>query len=465
VDGPAAPAEAWPGWTELLRVLAFQGGYNTSLVLLGVTLLGAAAGTVGSFALLRRRALMSDVLSHASLPGLCLAFLAAVALGASGRSLPVLLAGAAATGILGVLAVQALSARLPEDAAMGAVLSTFFGAGFVLLSFIQNLGTGEEGGLAKFIYGQTAAMAVPDALAILLVALGAVAVTALLFKEFRLACFDPDFAQAQGFAVGRIDLALMALVVAVTVVGLRAVGLILSIALLIIPAAAARFWSERLWVVTLLAALFGALSGYLGAAASALLPRFPAGGVIVLVAGAVFVLSLLLAPARGVLATAVRHARLRLRIASQHLLRAALEAGERTGDGPAAPVPLAELRLHRRFGRAFLALVLASLRLRGLAARAEGGAVLLTEAGRREALRVTRNHRLWERFLVDHAELAPSHVDHSADLVEHVLSPAMVAELERQLAAAAAAEGSAARQQRHVGLPPSVHPLSEGSAA
>lgn len=461
MDGLAGPAPGWPGWGELLRVLAFAGGYNTSLVLLGVTLLGAAAGTVGSFALLRRRALMSDVLSHATLPGLCLAFLAAVALGASGRSLPLLLAGAAASGILGVLAVQALTARagLPEDAAMGAVLSTFFGAGFVLLSFIQTLGTGEEGGLAKFIYGQTAAMAVADALAILIVALLAIAITALLFKEFRLACFDPDFAQVQGFAVNRIDLALMALVVAVTVVGLRAVGLILSIALLIIPAAAARFWSERLWVVTVLAALFGALSGYLGAAASALLPRFPAGGVIVLVAGALFVLSLLVAPARGVVATAVRLARLRLRIASQHLLRAALEAGEATGGGLAQPpVPLAGLRLHRRFSRPFLALVLATLRLRGLAGRVEGGGVLLTDAGRREALRITRNHRLWEQFLVSHAELAPSHVDHSADLVEHILSPPMVAELERQLAA------KSPPGPRYVGIPPSVHPLLEGTA-
>ena len=86
MDGLAAPPHAWPGWAELLRVLAFQGGYNTSLVLLGVTLLGAAAGTVGSFALLRRRALMSDVLSHAALPGLCLAFLGAALLGVSGRT-------------------------------------------------------------------------------------------------------------------------------------------------------------------------------------------------------------------------------------------------------------------------------------------------------------------------------------------------------------------------------------------
>lgn len=448
----AAPMPGWPGWAELLAVLTLQGGYNTSLALIGVALLGLAAGLVGTFALLRRRALMSDVLSHASLPGLCIAFVTAVMLGHAGRSLPVLLAGAAASGIIGVLVVQALSrrAKLPEDAAMGAVLSVFFGLGFVMLSYIQTLGTGEEGGITKFIYGQTAAMSVGDALGIGLTALAAALAVMLLLKEFRLVAFDPEFAAAQGFSIDRIDLAMMALVVAVTVVGLRAVGLILVVALLIIPPAAARFWTERLSVMAVLAALFGAVSGYLGAAASALLPRFPAGGVIVLVAGAIFVLSLLFAPARGVLAVAARQLAFRLRIAGQHVLRAALEAEECQHTAGLA-IPLAELRLHRRFGQPLLGLVLRQLEWRGLLAREDQG-VRLTDLGRREALRLTRNHRLWEQFLVTYAELAPSHVDHSADLVEHVLSPDMVAELERELAASG-------RAPRYVGMPPSVHPL------
>ncbi len=449
----ATPNPAWPGWGELFRVLTLTGGYNTSLALIGVTLLGIAAGLVGTFALLRRRALMSDVLSHASLPGLCIAFIVAVSLGHAGRSLPVLLAGGAISGILGVLAVQYLSrrARLPEDAAMGAVLSVFFGLGFVLLSHIQTLGTGEEGGIAKFIYGQTAAMSVGDALAIGLTAVAATIAVLLLFKEFRLVGFDPEFAAAEGFAVDRIDLAMMALVVAVTVVGLRAVGLILVVALLIIPPAAARFWTERLSLMAMLAALFGGISGYLGAAASALLPRFPAGGVIVLVAGAIFLVSLLVAPARGILAVAARQMAMRLRIAGQHVLRATLEAGERIGAAHGHAIPLAELELHRRFGRPLLGLVLWQLRWRGLLEHT-AGTVTLTGPGRHQALRLTRNHRLWEQFLVTYAELAPSHVDHSADLVEHVLSPDMVAQLERELAAAG-------RMPRYVGIPPSVHPL------
>jgi manganese/zinc/iron transport system permease protein len=443
-----------PLLSELARILLFEAGYNTSVVLLGVTLLGIAAGTVGSFAMLRKRALMSDALSHASLPGIAVAFLLATALGASGKSLWLLLAGAAVSGILGVLTVQFIVSRtrLHADAAIGAVLSVFFGAGFVLLSFIQTLATGDQGGLAKFIFGQTATMTVVEAGSIGAVALLAVVGSAALFKEFRLVCFDPEFAHAQGWPVARIDLLMMALVVAVTVVGLRAVGLILIIALLIVPPAAARFWTERLGRMTVLSALFGGLSGYLGAAASALFPRFPAGAVIVLVAGALFLSSLLFAPARGVLAAGLRQLRLRFSVASQHVLRAAYECLER-GEAPLdAPIDLAALRPLRAWPRPWLELVLRLLAWRGLVRRT-GSGIVLTPEGRADALRITRNHRLWEQFLVAYAELAPSQVDHAADLVEHVLSPDMVVELERELAAAG-------RLPRRLGaMPASPHPL------
>ena len=448
-----------PTLGEVARVLAFRSGYNTSVVLLGVTLLGVAAGVVGTFAMLRKRALMSDALSHASLPGIAVAFLVATALGQGGRNLWLLLAGAAASGILGVLTVQFIVrwTRLPIDAAMGAVLSVFFGLGFVLLSYIQTLDTGDQGGIAKFIYGQTATMTSLEATSIGVVALAAALATAALFKEFRLVSFDPEFAEAQGWSITRVDLLMMALVVAVTVIGLRAVGLILVIALIIIPPAAARFWTERLGTMAFLSALFGGFSGYMGAAASALFPSFPAGAVIVLVAGCLFLLSLLLAPARGVLAASLRQARLRLDVASQHVLRAIYEVVERGHASLDTPVDLRRLRPLRSWPRLWLAAIVRLLAWRGLL-RGQGTGVVLTESGRAHALRITRNHRLWEQFLVAYAVLAPSHVDHSADLVEHVLSPEMVAELERELAAAG-------RMPRRLGVPPSVHPLGGEAAA
>ena len=136
---------------EVLSVLTFQAGYNTAIVLLGAALLGAGAGVIGVFVLLRRRALVSDAISHATLPGVALGFLAATMLGFDGRSLPILLIGAGLSGAFGVVAVQWIRdhTRLPEDAAIGTVLSVFFGAGVVLLSYIQTLSVAGQAGLDK----------------------------------------------------------------------------------------------------------------------------------------------------------------------------------------------------------------------------------------------------------------------------------------------------------------------------
>lgn len=446
-------------FSELLRILTLRSGYNAAVVILGATLLGLAAGVIGAFALLRKRALMGDALAHATLPGIAAAFLAATALGGQGRSLPVLLVGAAITGVLGILAVHAIvrHTRLKEDAAIGVVLSVFFGLGVVLLSYIQSLQQGNVGGLSTFIYGQTAAMSRADALLIGSVAAASVVLALLLMKEFRVVCFDDRFAAAIGLPVGLIDLLMMTLVVIVTVIGLQAVGLILIVAMLIIPPAAARFWTERMARMTLASGGIGALSGYLGASASALLPRLPAGSVIVLTAGALFLLSMLLAPSRGVLAAALRSARLRLHVALEHTLRGAYETLESQSPAPPSapppPVPLSAIHAVTTMHPLLWLLTKLSLRRRGLAALADAGATLrLTPRGLAEAARLTRNHRLWAEYLVTHADIAPSHVDRSADLVEHILSPDLVADLERSLRA----RGELPTP------PPSVHPIGKG---
>lgn len=296
---------------EALEILTFGGGYNTSVVLLGAGLLGTGAGVIGALTLLRKRALISDAISHATLPGVALGFLVSLALTGDGRHLGILLAGAAMSGALGVLLVQWIKThtRLSEDTAIGTVLSLFFGLGIVLLSYIQTLETGGQAGLNSFLLGSTAAMSQGEAQLIGLGALGVTVLAGLLFKEFGLVCFDPDYAGALGWPVARLDLALLGLLLAIVAIGLKTVGLILIIALVIIPPAAARFWTERLGRMVVLAGIFGGLSAYLGAALSALVPRLPSGGIIVLTGGVLFTLSLLLGPARGLLPVAWRRRR------------------------------------------------------------------------------------------------------------------------------------------------------------
>ncbi len=289
--------------------LLLQLGYNATLVTLGAALLGMAAGVGGTFLFLRKRALVSDAISHATLPGVALAFIVMVALGGDGRNLVGLLTGAAVSAALGLLIVTWLSSktRLAEDAAIGAVLSVFFGFGIVLLTVIQTMTAGRQAGLEGFLLGSTAGMLRSDALVIAVSAALTLALVLLMRRPLTLASFDPEFARSTGQNVTRTDLIMMALVLAVTVVGLKIVGLILIVALLIIPPVTARFWTERTDHVVLIAGLLGGVSAYVGAAISAAMPNVPTGPIIVLVGFALFACSLLLSPARGVVSAYLRH--------------------------------------------------------------------------------------------------------------------------------------------------------------
>ena len=362
---------------------------------------------------------------------------------------------AAVVGVGCVLGIRNLT-RLKEDAALGIVLSVFFGLGVALLGVIQKMSKGNAAGLESFIYGKTASMLWFDAMLIAIIGTAAVAACLLLLKEFAMVCFDQSYAGAQGWPVVILDVAMMTLVVVVTVVGLQAVGLILVVALLIIPPAAARFWTDRLIQLLAIAAVFGALSGLVGAAVSALIPRLPAGAIIVVVAAALFGVSLLFGVRRGVLRQLVEYQLLRSRIGRQHLLRAMYEWCEpvlaSSDSQTCQPVPWRHLLMARSWTAARLRGLLRSARRRALVAPFDSRSWQLTDVGLREASRITRNHRLWEMYLITHADVAASQVDRDADAVEHVLGPTLVSKLEVLLETVGA-------EPVVPGVPPSPHAM------
>jgi manganese/zinc/iron transport system permease protein len=444
----------WPTWAELWRVLTLA-DYNTRIVVLGTMLLGLAAGIVGTYMLLRKRALIGDAVSHATLPGIGIAFMVMVALGGTGKFLPGLLIGATITGLVGaglILLIRNMT-RLKEDAALGIVLSVFFGMGVAILGVIQGMQQGNAAGLESFIYGKTASMIGGD-VRLIAWAAGAVVVLSILFyKEFAILCFDQAYADVQGWPVHAIDVLMMSLVIGVAVIGLQAVGLILMVAMLIIPAAAARFWTQHLAAMLTIAGLVGAASGMLGSALSALVPRLPAGAVIVTVAAGLFLFSLIFGVRRGVLVRAGDAMRLRRRVARQHLLRALYEWMESRGGIEATGeswMPLGDLLAARSWTAGALGRELARARRADLVEPSrDGDGARLTEHGLRTAARVVRNHRLWELYLITHADIAPSHVDRDADQIEHVLGAAMIERLEGLLAA-----------RLDTAMPPSPHLLA-----
>jgi manganese/zinc/iron transport system permease protein len=314
---------------------------------------------------------VSDAISHATLPGVGLAFILMVAIGGDGRNLAGLLTGSALSAALGLLAVQWLTrrTRLAEDSAIGAVLSVFFGFGIVLLTVIQTMESGRQAGLDSLLLGATAGMLRSDAL---LIALGGgltLALTLLLRRPMIMVAFDQDYAAARGLNIRTVDFATMALVLAVTVVGLKIVGLILIVALLIIPPVTARLWTERTERVWQLSGLIGGLAGFVGAAVSASAPDLPTGPIIVLTCFTLFIASLLLAPNRGLLAVFLRHVAFQRRVhVRQGLL--ALAQGQ----------PIYERYTIRLLKRAGLA-------------RPDGVA---TDAGRARAAKALLDEKRWE---------------------------------------------------------------------
>ena len=448
----------------VLRVLTLQ-DYNTRVVLFGTLLLGVTAGLVGTFTLLRRQALVGDVVSHAALPGVAVAFLAGeLASPGSGRSLGWLLAGAALSGTLAVVAVSLLRRFTPvrPDAALATVLGVFFGLGAALFKTVQELPSGNQAGLQTMILGSAATMTAGDVSLIATAAAVTLLVTLFLFKELSILCFDEQTAAAQGWPVLLLDLCLTGLVVAVTVIGLQSVG-ILMVALLITPPSAARFWTDRLGPMAVLSVIIGGLSAVAGCFVSATVPKLAGGPTIVLAGSLCFAISLLFGTERGLLRKWLRQRRNAYRIGRDDLIRAMFEIVESRLAGGGEPssknlsaiaVQTDELLAKRRWSKQ---------RLQSLVVRAERDAIIrmdsdsgwrFTRDGARTARENVRNHRLWELYLITHAQIPPSHVDRDADFSEHGLDSQVVEELELLLAQKAAAND----------VPPSPHPVEEGSS-
>ena len=149
-----------PKMSQIIRVISLK-DYNTRVVLFGTMLLGLASGIIGSFMLLRKRSLMGDAVSHATLPGIGIAFIIMTAIfGGTGKNLLGLLTGALISGLIGmgmIILIRNVT-KLKEEAALGIILSVFFGFGVAILGIIQKMSSGHAAGLESFIYGKTASL-------------------------------------------------------------------------------------------------------------------------------------------------------------------------------------------------------------------------------------------------------------------------------------------------------------------
>ncbi|WP_266205184.1 metal ABC transporter permease [Pontibacter kalidii] len=397
---------------------------NVRYVTLGSVLLAGSSAVVGCFTLLRKRALVGDAVAHAVLPGVCLAFIL------SGTKNPfILLLGAFITGWISLLTIDFITSRsrIKEDTAIGLVLSVFFGIGILLLTAIQHSGNAAQSGLDKFLFGKAASLVGEDLIAFSLVAVLLLVATLLFYKELTLLCFDQAYAKTIGYPVRALELLLTTLTVFAVVVGIQAVGVVLMAAMLITPAAAARFWTDRLSLMLVLAALIGAFSGVAGAYVSYTAPAMPTGPWIVLIVSMIAILSFAFAPGKGWVSRLLRQRRNKTLILEENLLKLLYQLGEQR-QGTLAPHTFQEILERRAIPKKQAAAGLRKLKNQGYLMKTPEG-WLLTGQGQRRGERVVRLHRLWELYLTQYLHLASDHVHEDAETIEHIITP----ELEQKL--------------------------------
>lgn len=425
-------------WQLFISFWSFS-DINALWVLIGVVLLGISASVIGSFVVLRKRALMGDALAHAALPGVMIAFLLFQT-----NSPFVMLIGAMVSSFIGMFLVDWLpkNTKIKPDAAMAITLSFSFALGVMLLSYIQGLEIAGKSGLDHILFGQAAAMLPKDLYLLSIIAISILITVAVFFDKFRLITFNRLYAQAIGLNVAFYERILAILIVTAVVIGLQIVGVVLMVAVLLTPIVAARFWSSNLSSMLFIAGFIGALGGAVSANISYMAPAMPTGPWMVVVLSMLFLISFLFAPEKGLLSNLVKQHKLRLQVREENILRTLYVLNERIPQkNQNIPISLDhtfsiediiksrslktnELNktLKRLVNKNFI-LDKDSLEI----------GIKLSKQGIDEAISLTRRHRLWESYLTKKVNLDPKDVHDKAEKIEHLLTTAQTQQLEEEL--------------------------------
>lgn len=273
--------------------------YTFQVVALGTGILGLMSGVIGSFTTLQRESLLGDALSHAALPGIVIGF---IIIGR--KEWLFLLGGAAISGLIATFIIQWMSKSggVKFDNALSLILSSFFGLGLVLMTYVQQQPNGNQAGIENFIYGQASSMLFRDVIILAIASIIGLFLIVLFWKELKVYTFNKQYAQTIGLNTKFIQMLISTIMIVTIILGLESVGVILMSALLVGPAVAARQWTNRLNIMVTLAGTFGLISGVSGTLISSMYSQIPTGPSIVVVLSIIIFLSLFFAPKRGLIA-------------------------------------------------------------------------------------------------------------------------------------------------------------------
>ena len=301
----------------------------------------------------------------------------------------------------------------------------------MLLSYIQSTGNAAQSGIDHFLFGQAAALVGNDVIMLASVCTVLVFAVWLLFKEFAILSFDADYASSLGLPVRAIEFVLSTLTVIAIAVGIQAVGVVLMAAMLITPAAAARYWTNKLSIMVSLAAIFGALSGLFGSFISYSAPKMPTGPWVIIAITFIAFVSMAFAPERGFFFKWLGKRRKERNTMDENILKIFFHLGEKENN-PFAVRKITDLQNRRYFEESKIRSSLKRLRKEGKV-KEEGKGYTLTPEGIKESNRIAKLHRLWEMYMSKFLKIPSDHVHEGAESLEHFFTPELEAMLEEQL--------------------------------
>lgn len=411
-------------WQSLLEFFSFNNA-NVIYVTIGTMLIGASSAIVGSFSVLQKRALIGDVISHSVLPGICLAFILFET-----KNPYILLTGAFISGWISILVVDFITqnSKIKSDAAIGITLSVFFGLGMLMLTSIQHNGNASQSGLDRFLFGKAAAIVGQDLYLITGMSIFLLTVVFIFLKPFTFVAFDKNFALSQGLPVKFYEFVLSSITVLAVTVGIQAVGVILMSALLITPAVAARFLTDKLPVMLIIAAALSSVCCLLGAYVSFVAPSMPTGPWIIVILMTVAMTILFFAPKKGLFIKRMHQQSNFKQILNENVLKLMYQLCEPSDDFTKT-LSLKQLIDRRDMGENMTKTTLSRLVKLNLVQKNKDGWKLNAE-GTEIGQRMVRLHRLWEVYLTHYLNLPSDHVHETAEAMEHILTPEMEKELE-----------------------------------
>jgi len=373
---------------------------------IGCMLMCMTASLLGVVLFLQKKLLLSETVSHAAYPGALVGLIALALMGPEFEpyAFAAVLVGAFVFAWAGLWTVRFLEHRfrIHADAALGFSLALFFGFGVLLTSWVQAVFPLWSNQAETLLFGQAATLTDGH--------LWVYGILTAIVLTFVCACFRALQTLLFDRGSRRIEQAVQILLLLAIVVGIRSAGIILVAGMLIAPAVAARALARSLGPMFIWAAVFGALSGFLGNVLTTHV-RLPTGPAIVLVSTGFALLSLLVSPSRGVAFRFVRKYRFHLRCREENLLKELWKKG----------------RMVRKGWVGF------RLKQQGWVVR-DGQWLHLTEDGKTKAAGIVRLHRLWELYLTEQLGVEAVRVHRSAEEMEHILTPELEERLTKVLA-------------------------------